>query len=88
MTETNNKLSDEKQKVNTDRLKGTLILLLAVLPGVAILSLLLFSNINDERILRQQAGVLLEYTSSESITHAANFLKSVEKPATTNSQYL
>ena len=78
MTETNNKLSDEKQKVNTDRLKGTLILLLAVLPGVAILSLLLFSNINDERILRQQAGVLLEYTSSESITHAANFLKSVE----------
>ena len=78
MSKTTNNLSDVKPPVNTDRLKRTLLLLLAVLPGVAILSLLLFSNINDERILGEQASVLLQNTSSESITHAENFLKSVE----------
>ena len=78
MPNTNKNLTDVKPQVNTDRLKRTLLLLLAVLPGVGILSLLLFSNLNDERILGQQASVLLQNTSSESITHAENFLRTVE----------
>ena len=78
MSKTTNNLADVKPQVNTDRLKRTLLLLLAVLPGMAILSLLFFSNLNDERILGEQASVLLQNTSSESITHAENFLQTVE----------
>ena len=78
MTETNNNSSAVKPQVNTDRLKRNLLLLLAVLPGLGILSLLLFTNMNDERILGQQAHVLLKNTSSESITHTESFLRTVE----------
>ena len=63
------------------RLKRYLLFLLAFLPAIAILSLLFFSNINNERILLKQARTLLTNTTAESLRHTTDFLTNAEKQA-------
>lgn len=63
------------------RLKRYLLFLLAVLPAIAVLSLLFFSNLNNERILLKQARTLLKNTTAESLRHTTDFLEHAEKQA-------
>ena len=66
---------------STTRLKRYLLFLLAFLPAIAILSLLFFSNLNNERILLKQARTLLENSTAESLRHTTEFLHNAEKQA-------
>lgn len=70
-----------KKSISTLQLKRYLLFLLAFLPAIAILSLLFFSNLNNERILLKQARTLLKNTTSESLRHTTKFLHNAEKQA-------
>ncbi len=73
--------SNHTKSDSSVRLKRYLIFLLAVLPAMAILSLLFFSNLNNERILLKQARTLLNNTTAESLRHTTDFLQNAEKQA-------
>lgn len=71
-------LQKQNRPATADRLRRYLLFLMVLLPSLTIFSLLFFSNLNNGRVLQNQARVLLKNTTTESIRQAESFIEAAE----------
>ena len=70
-------LRNKNRPATADRLRRYLLFLIVFLPCLAILGMLFFSSINNQRVYEKQARALLKNTTSETTDHTKAFLTNV-----------